>query len=175
MFIPPLVPEGGILSLSGEGVGVVPVRTRGQTLWYSRYIYVRVGCPPPNPDHVYDAVVPLKTVSRIRMSRFGVVTGIFSLICTLHYTACMLVCSYPTFLTDLTPALQIKRPLSACTVANGQDKRKSKITPAGSLSSCQPGGSPCWASPLTFGLIGQDKAICTFASSQRETHHYIIL
>jgi hypothetical protein len=28
-----------------------------------------------------------------------------------------------------------------------------KITPAGSLSSSQPGGPPCWASPLAFGLI----------------------
>ncbi len=31
-----------------------------------------------------------------------------------------------------------------------------KITPAGSLSSSQPGGPPCWASPLSFGLIGCD-------------------
>jgi hypothetical protein len=31
-----------------------------------------------------------------------------------------------------------------------------KITPAGSLSSSQPGGPPCWASPLAFGLIGCD-------------------
>jgi hypothetical protein len=29
-----------------------------------------------------------------------------------------------------------------------------KFTPAGSLSSSQPGGLPCWASPLAFGLIG---------------------
>ncbi len=29
-----------------------------------------------------------------------------------------------------------------------------KITPAESLSSSQPGGPPCWASPLAFGLIG---------------------
>ncbi len=28
-----------------------------------------------------------------------------------------------------------------------------KIPPAGSLSSSQPGGPPCWASPLAFGLI----------------------
>jgi hypothetical protein len=28
-----------------------------------------------------------------------------------------------------------------------------KITPAGSHSSTQPGGPPCWASPLAFGLI----------------------
>jgi hypothetical protein len=26
--------------------------------------------------------------------------------------------------------------------------------PAGSLSSSQPGGPPCWDSPLAFGLIG---------------------
>ncbi len=30
---------GGIHSLAGEGQGV-PIQTRGQTLWYSRYIYV---------------------------------------------------------------------------------------------------------------------------------------
>ncbi len=29
-----------------------------------------------------------------------------------------------------------------------------KITPDGSLSNSQPGGPPCWASPLSFGLIG---------------------
>jgi hypothetical protein len=28
--------------------------------------------------------------------------------------------------------------------------------PAGSLSSSQPGGPPCWASPLTLGLFGSD-------------------
>jgi hypothetical protein len=32
-----------------------------------------------------------------------------------------------------------------------------KITPAGSLSSSQPGGTPCWASPLAFGLIGRQR------------------
>jgi hypothetical protein len=31
-----------------------------------------------------------------------------------------------------------------------------KITPAGSLSSSQQGGPPCWASPLAFGLIVSD-------------------
>jgi hypothetical protein len=30
----------------------------------------------------------------------------------------------------------------------------SKMTPAGSLSSSQPGGPPYWPSPLAFGLIG---------------------
>jgi hypothetical protein len=30
----------------------------------------------------------------------------------------------------------------------------SKITPAGSLSSSQLGGPPCWAVPLAFSLIG---------------------
>ena len=30
------------------------------------------------------------------------------------------------------------------------------ITPAGSLSSSQPGGPPCWASPLAFGLTVLD-------------------
>jgi hypothetical protein len=29
-----------------------------------------------------------------------------------------------------------------------------KITPAGLLSSSQPGGQPCWASPQAFSLIG---------------------
>ena len=28
--------------------------------------------------------------------------------------------------------------------------------PAGSLSSSQPGGPPCWTSPLAFGLIGHN-------------------
>jgi hypothetical protein len=31
-----------------------------------------------------------------------------------------------------------------------------KITPAGSLSSSQPGGPPCWTSPLAFSLISFD-------------------
>jgi hypothetical protein len=29
-----------------------------------------------------------------------------------------------------------------------------ELTPVWSLSSSQPGGPPCWASPLAFGLIG---------------------
>jgi hypothetical protein len=33
-----LVHAGGAHSLAGEGGGVVPIPTRGQTLWYSRYI-----------------------------------------------------------------------------------------------------------------------------------------
>jgi hypothetical protein len=32
---------------------------------------------------------------------------------------------------------------------------RTKSHPAGSLSSSQPSGPPCWASPLAFGLIGQ--------------------
>ncbi len=32
-----------------------------------------------------------------------------------------------------------------------------KITPAGSLSSGQPGARPCWASTLAFGLIGTNQ------------------
>jgi hypothetical protein len=33
-----------------------------------------------------------------------------------------------------------------------------KITQsAGSLSSSQPGGPPCWTSPLAFGLIGSEE------------------
>ncbi len=35
---PPLVPRGGTHSLGERGWGGVPIRTRGQTLWYSRYI-----------------------------------------------------------------------------------------------------------------------------------------
>jgi len=31
-----------------------------------------------------------------------------------------------------------------------------KPHPAGSLYSSQPGGPPCWASPLAFGLIGNN-------------------
>ncbi len=34
-----------------------------------------------------------------------------------------------------------------------------KITPAGSLSSSQPGRPPCWASPLAFGLIGHEHTV----------------
>jgi len=41
-----------------------------------------------------------------------------------------------------------------------------KITPAGSLSSSQPCGPPCWASPLAFSLIEsayhkETKTYCT--------------
>ncbi len=47
------------------------------------------------------------------------------------------------------------------TVRYGEDRQYSlsityKITPAGSLSSRQPGGPPCRASPLAFGLIVRD-------------------
>jgi hypothetical protein len=31
---------------------------------------------------------------------------------------------------------------------------RTKSHPAGSVSSSQPGGPPCWASPLAFYLIG---------------------
>ncbi len=35
---PPLVPGGGAHSLVGEGEVVVPIPTRGHTLWYSVYL-----------------------------------------------------------------------------------------------------------------------------------------
>ncbi len=35
---PPLWFREGTLSLAGEGMGVVPIPTRGQTLWHSMYI-----------------------------------------------------------------------------------------------------------------------------------------
>jgi len=43
----------------------------------------------------------------------------------------------------------------------GKDRRYGpsimyKITPAGSLSSSQQGGPPCWTSPLAFGLFVSD-------------------
>ncbi len=39
----------------------------------------------------------------------------------------------------------------------GMDRpSRTKSHPAVSLSSSQPGGPPCWASPLAFGLIGQN-------------------
>ncbi len=39
----------------------------------------------------------------------------------------------------------------------GMDRPSRTIShPAGSLSSSQPGGPPCWASPLVFGLIVQN-------------------
>jgi hypothetical protein len=38
--------------------------------------------------------------------------------------------------------------------AGGMDRSsRTKSHPAGSLSSSQPGGPPCWASSLDFGLI----------------------
>jgi hypothetical protein len=51
--------------------------------------------------------------------------------------------------------------LSGQPVRSGKAKRYGpsityKITPAGSLSSSQPGGPPCWTSPLAFGLIGRN-------------------
>jgi hypothetical protein len=39
----PLVPGGGTHSLAGEGVWGVPIRTKGQILWYSRFVYVLCG------------------------------------------------------------------------------------------------------------------------------------
>jgi hypothetical protein len=42
-------------------------------------------------------------------------------------------------------------------MAGGMDRpSRTKSHPAGSLSSSQPGGSPCWAGPLAFGLIGDN-------------------
>jgi hypothetical protein len=39
--------------------------------------------------------------------------------------------------------------------AGGRNRpSRTKSRPAGSLSSSQPGGPPCWASPLAFGLTG---------------------
>ncbi len=35
---PPLFGSGGNILAGGRGSGGVPIRTRGQTLWYSRYI-----------------------------------------------------------------------------------------------------------------------------------------
>ncbi len=41
---------GGTHSLAGEGGWGVPIPTRGQTLWFSRYIcYVLCASPPPSP------------------------------------------------------------------------------------------------------------------------------
>jgi hypothetical protein len=39
----PLVPGGETHSLAGEGVGGVPIRTRGQTLWYTTRRYTVYG------------------------------------------------------------------------------------------------------------------------------------
>jgi hypothetical protein len=50
---------------------------------------------------------------------------------------------------------QLGNLLSGQPVRYEKGKRYGRfITPAGSLSSSQPGGPPCWASPLAFGLIG---------------------
>ncbi len=38
---------------------------------------------------------------------------------------------------------------------------RTKSHPAGSFSSSQTGGPPCWASPLVFGLIGSDHRVHT--------------
>ncbi len=40
---------------------------------------------------------------------------------------------------------------------------RTKSHPARSLSSSQPGGPPCWASPLVFGLIGNNREVETKA------------
>jgi hypothetical protein len=40
-----------------------------------------------------------------------------------------------------------------------------KIITAGSLSSSQPGGPPCWTSPLAFGLMDGTAAKVLFCSS----------
>jgi hypothetical protein len=46
-----------------------------------------------------------------------------------------------------------------------------KITPAGSLSSSQPGGPPSWTSPLAFGLIGATPPTLSRASGCRRAIH----
>jgi hypothetical protein len=45
-----------------------------------------------------------------------------------------------------------------------------KITPAGSLSPSQPGGPPCWASSLTFGLIGPYSLHCNKTDREIPVH-----
>jgi hypothetical protein len=43
--------------------------------------------------------------------------------------------------------------------AGGMDPPlRTKSHPAGSISSSHPGGPPCWASPLAFGLIGSGRS-----------------
>ncbi len=44
MLPSPLVPRVKAHSLAGDRVGVVPIPTRGQTLWYSRYICALCSC-----------------------------------------------------------------------------------------------------------------------------------
>jgi hypothetical protein len=58
-----------------------------------------------------------------------------------------------------TGSSQLGKLLSWQPVRYGKGRRYGpsityKITPAGLLSSSQPGGQPCWTSPLDFGLIG---------------------
>ncbi len=44
--LPPFVPRGGTHSLGGESGrgGGEPIRTKGHTLWYSRYNIIRLRC-----------------------------------------------------------------------------------------------------------------------------------
>ncbi len=50
-------PGGGTHSLAGEGVGG-PVRTRGQTLWYSRFICTLWSKGPNNVNYVVTCDTP---------------------------------------------------------------------------------------------------------------------
>ncbi len=46
---PPFGSGGGEIFACGRGGGGVPIRTRGQTLWYSRYIFTLKGQPSRTP------------------------------------------------------------------------------------------------------------------------------
>jgi hypothetical protein len=71
--------------------------------------------------------------------------------------------------------------LSGQVVYYGKDRQYGlsityKIKPAGSLFSSQPGGPPCWASPLAFGLIGRDPRRRLIIRKNRiHDYHYLNL
>jgi hypothetical protein len=72
---------------------------------------------------------------------------------------CTLTVLYCITTAENFPQLAAGQPLSGQPVLYGKGRRYGPsltctITPAGSLSSSQPGGPPCWTCPLTFGLIG---------------------
>ncbi len=72
---------------------------------------------------------------------------------------CNVNINYITAAGNYVHQLAAVQLLSGQPVRQGEGRQSAcpslyKITPAGSLSSSQPGGPPCWTSPLAFGRIG---------------------
>jgi hypothetical protein len=83
-------------------------------------------------DPVFDKTSPKRSFSMTDYERFGLVftkTRVYKFVHWTTVTARKRQAVYGPFITY-------------------------KITPAGSLFSSQPGGPPCWVSPLAFGLLG---------------------